>query len=249
MKELVAEQRVDRNGKVVTRHVSVSADDKLVSQREFPRPVIANRTPKLMARQAMVRLKDNGVDLSEASSGNSILYYLASVSPELIEKVVDDAVAANEVESKTWAFFLGQSLAPDKNTPQWSTAWLKYRHLGRRIPIATYLETTSRDSQYSHQTRNLLHLVNRVFPERADDPDFLCAASIVLHLNGENRPFKKVQQTDDYTKYVPEIEFIAEHVDEVVKLIPILRDRDTTSISVVRALLESSAVSLAEGML
>jgi hypothetical protein len=46
-----------------------------------------------------------------------------------------------------------------------------------------------------------------------------------------------------------EIEYIAEHVDEVEKVIPILRKRATTNKGVIAALLESSTTSLADGML
>jgi hypothetical protein len=197
----------------------------------------------------MARLKANDIDIMRSGYQNSVLYYLASVSPDLMESVVSSAVTATKDEAKVWLYYLGELPGPPKRSPQWDILWHKYQNLAQRIPTATYLEETSPHARYRNQTMNLLSLVDQAYPEKHDDPAFMRAASIVLHINGENEPFRMLSKTGDYRSYIPEIEYIAEHIDEVEKVIPILRKRKSTSMGVVVALLESGSASLAEGML
>jgi hypothetical protein len=197
----------------------------------------------------MARLKTNDIDIMKSGYQNSVLYYLASVSPDLMENVVSSAVASTKDEAKVWLYYLGELPGPPKRSPQWDVLWHKYQSLAQRIPTATYLEETSPHSRYRNQTVNLLSLVDQAYPEKHDDPAFMRAASIVLHINGENEPFKMLSKTGKYKTYVTDIEYIAEHIDEVEKIIPILRQRKSTSMGVVAALLESGSTSLADGML
>lgn len=248
MVQLVPEQRADKNGKLVTRHVSASTGGPSAGQNRVPRPS-TGPDPKRLAREAMVRLKANDIDVMRGSYGNSALYYLASISPDLMESVVSAAVASNKNESRAWYYYLADLPVPDKGTPRWHKLWHKYQHLAERIPTASYLEETSPHAQYRNQAVNLLSLVDHAYPDKHDDSDFMRAASIVMHINGENKPLKMLSNTHDYHKYISEIELIAEHIEDMEKVIPILRKRESTSLGVVTALLESGSVSLAEGML
>jgi hypothetical protein len=248
MGQLVPEQRTDKNGKIVTRHVSDSSGALSGKQKRIPVPS-AGPNPKHAAREAMARLKTNDIDIMRSGYQNSVLYYLASVSPDLIESVVSSAVASTKDEAKVWLYYLGELPGPPKRSPQWDVLWRKYQNLAQRIPTATYLEETSPHSRYRNQTVNLLSLVDQAYPEKHDDPEFMRAASIVLHINGENEPFRMLSKTGNYKAYFTDIEYIAEHIDEVEKVIPILRQRKSTSMGVVAALLESGSTSLADGML
>lgn len=246
MGQLMPEQRADKNGKIVTRHISDTSGTSPTGQKRIPNPV-TGPDPKKLAREAMVRLKGNNIDLMRSGYQNAVLYYLASVSPDLMESVVSSAASATKDEAKVWLYYLGELPAPRKRTPQWDALWHKYQNLAQRIPTATYLEETSPHARYRNQTVYLLSLVDQAYPEKHDDPAFMRAASIVLHLNGENEPFKSL--TGDYRSYISDIEYIAERIDEVEKVISILRERKSSSMGVVAALLESGATSLADGML
>lgn len=248
MSDLIPEKRVDKNGKAVTRHISASAGGPSEGQKRIPVPS-SGPDPKKLARDAMARLKTNDIDLLKGSYQNSVLYYLASISPDLMENVVESALAANEDEAKVWFYYLGDLPGAEKRSPAYDTLWRKYQNLAPRIPTASYLVSTSPYSSYMNQTRNLMSVVDYAYPDKRDDPDFMRAASIVLHLNDEITPLKGFLVTPDYSKYLNEIEFIAKRVDEVETVIPILRQRRSTSIGVVDAILESGAASLSEGML
>lgn len=248
MGQLVPEQRADKNGKIVTRHISESSGALSVGPKRLPKPA-TGPDPKKLAREAMARLMDNDIDIMRSGYQNSVLYYLASISPDLLESVVSSAAAATKDEAKVWLYYLGELPGASKRSPQWDVLWHKYQNLAPRIPTATYLEETSPHARYRNQTVNLLALVDQAYPEKHDDTAFMRAASIVLHLNGENEPFKMLSKTGKYSSYLNDIEYIAEHIDEVEKVIPILRKRKSSSMGVVAALLESGATSLADGML
>ena len=247
--ELTPERRTDKTGKVVTRHVKVAPAGSSAPRKALPAPTAASH-PKRLAREAMRRLKENGVDLYSASSGNSVLYYLASASPELLERTVTDAIGSNEIESDVWTEFLGNTVVPTANRDEW---WRNYVHLGVRIPTAVLVESGNNPAHHAVNAKNLMRLVNSAYPKELDRPEFLRAASIVLHLKGENSIFKKVlgrkDQGERYEQYREDIEFIATQVDAVEKIIPVLRSRDTTDPQTVNMLLQSELLSLADGML
>lgn len=219
-------------------------------RRVLPAPSSASH-PKRLARDAMKRLKEGGVDVSDATSGNKVLFYLASVSPELLEHNVRAACASPPTESHVWRSLLGDEVIPVKGTPQREITWKKYLHLDQLIPTAVLVESGMHITHHAHQAKSLVLLVHRAYPGREDDAAFLRAASIVLCLKGENSLFKRLRskKEDGYDDYLPDIEFIASRVNEVEKIIPVLRERETTAPATVAVLLESATASLSNGML
>ena len=246
---LTPELRPDKTGKIVTRHVKTSPTGSSAPRKTLPSPT-ASSHPKRLARDAMRRLKENGIDLYSASSGNSVLYYLASVSPELLERTVTDAIGSNEIEAGVWAEYLGNTIVTDKRR---NHMWKGYVHLGTRIPTAVLVEEGRHPPHHANNARKLLELVDSAYPEELDRPEFLRAASIVLQLKGENSLFKKItgkhDQESRYEQYRKDIEFIATRVDDVEMILPVLRSRDTTDPQTVGMLLQSESLSLSDGML
>jgi hypothetical protein len=199
----------------------------------------------------MKRLKAGGVDLSGASSGNRILYYLASVSPDLLERNVQAACSANPTEAFVWKSLLGDVTIPGKGSPLLENVWKLYLHLDQTIPTAVRVESGAHITHHAYHAKSLVLMVNSAYPGREDDPAFLRAASIVLHLRDENSLFSRLRskQDDRYADYLTDIEFIASRVDEVEKLVPVLRERESTSPETVTVLLGSATASLSNGML
>lgn len=237
----------DKNGKITTVH---KRQQSSASRVDMPPPA-AKKSPKQAAKEAMDRLKANNMDLFSSPSNNAVFFYLAATAhTEIMERLVSAAENCPSGEERNvWMRVIGDSVVPTRGTLYWNTGWMRYQHLDALVPLAVSLEADGRHGRYYKQADRLIDKVMYSFTQHHQDREFLQAAAIVLHLNDENNPMKRDITVKDAQKYLPEIEFISTHIENVKKILPALGARGKTDRGTVEALISSASPSLAQGAL
>lgn len=226
---LTPEQRPDKNGKIVTRHVRPQSGT--ASSRTIPAPV--SQVESLISQfEATVP------SWSRDEHKIPVLRMIAKDNPDLFADIMRSYLSGGREEQAVWRLVLFQTGVSSDQVSQ-----VHYRRMIELVPLSVAMFPDAppgyRDSMVcKHASSSETELSIRPGDEKYD---LVKARIIIAEAERKSSPGRHDRSED--------IAFIARHLEEVAPLTPELVKRGTASAGLIRELLESAAKPLREGAL
>lgn len=259
MKPLIPQQRLDKNGKLTTRHVHPDAITA-AGTNSFPSPAVAPvtpvQTPREAATAAWKRLEGAGMRFSSAVIPN--LEYLSEDS-ELLHAVVDRYVEeAGLSERALWQgmitfteMYPREELEPEDGKwylESYRSGLVFFEYVSRLSPY----DPSGRTMDYYQREAHHFNLSSEMMPESLDrqDPDAVKAVLLVMRVE-ELRgaaDWDSDAPTGDISDKNADIEFLARNMKRVETVLEGLLEMQATDSEAVETLWNIQA-SLRDGAL
>jgi hypothetical protein len=211
------------------------------SAKKPPHPV------KAAVRVSVKRLANAGVSLRQTQVGYPALFGMAKNDPKLLETILQAAEKSTANEKKLWREVLSSTFF---SVPSAEYARYTFNRYLQIIPVtARGMKPHSVAWEALAKTRKVFSQINEARPEAQDNLGLLHDAAFLYAEVSPPVHYRK-RETKLVTKdNIEDIVFIAEHYDEVKRILPELKKRGVIDRGTVAALLEIEAAALLDGAL
>lgn len=211
------------------------------STKKPPHPV------KAAVRVAYLRLEKAGVKLRQQRGGYPALFGMAKNAPELLETIIRTVKKSKANEKHLWRDVLSSMFFTPPSAADAEYVFGRHFHI---IPIAA--KKMNRHSYLRDALRETTNVFNQIRDARPDATENLTLLYEAALLNQSINPpihymnrVMKIVTKDN----IEDIVFIAEHLDEVERIIPELKKREVRDRHMMAALLDVEATALLDGAL
>lgn len=251
MSNLVPEARVDKTGKTVIRHVRPENQKQARKTAAIPRTDSQRDKVKKLFNDAVSRLHACGfIQNFPLVNTTHNIFALAGESPETLEALIKHLESAPDTEWTLWE----KPLINDRNhRNDWRDEVVEYAPTYRARMAVFPLIDRIVETNYAYSPELLADRIIRESEKLAgDDAEEdgyrrLCAASIVTGIYSLSSTINaKLHEAPDGKD---QVEFIAEHLEDVQRMTEELIARKSTDIGLIRELISNGPTALLEGTL
>lgn len=229
---LIPERRIDKNGKVVTRHVR--AQEHATERRDFPAPSFSQPATDALILKFVETLPEYGMDSVKAGA---ILRELDNYSNSLLSDVIDSYLCCSKDERAVWR------VALNSGRPDGGVNERHYRRMIEMVQLSVALFPNAPPGYRSHKALIAAEKAEEMTGRSPGEPDYDYAKAWAIIREVEKlEPTGFVDRDDD-------VNFIGSNLDEVMPLIPELLKRKTASPGVIRELLGARVPAIRDGVL
>lgn len=229
MANLIPERRMDKTGKVVTRHVR--AQEVTAAGRSIPAPKSSTET---RIADVVSTLPSWGASPEVMARG---LRHINRHDSSLFTEVVNSYLASSDAERSVWRNVIDTSHRPQPVDE------LTYRRAIGLIPLSVELFPNAPPGFRAHRILIYGEQAEEITGSSPGEPDYDNAKAWVI--------IREVESLDpmDFKNRSEEVAFIGANLEAVMPLIPELIKRKTASSGVIRELLDAKVPAVRDGVL
>jgi hypothetical protein len=229
MANLTPERRMDKTGKVVTRHVR--AQETTGASRSIPAPKSSTET---RIAEVVSTVPSWGSSPEVLARG---LRHINRHDPSLFTEVVNNYLASSDAERSVWRNVIDTSHQPQPVDEA------KYWRAIEMMPLSVVLFPDAPPGFRAHKILIYGEEAEEVTGSSPGEPDYDNAKAWVI--------IREVEKIDamDFENRSDEVAFIGANLEAVMPLIPELIKRKTASSGVVRELLDAEVPAIRDGVL
>lgn len=203
----------------------------------LPAPQNEGTVPlKQRTREYINEMRSLGLELPEETNGRRAVYNLLSNDPKLMDRVMDSIRSCDKEGRDMWALHFEQASSPTSN---WKDDKLGYEHLVVNMKLLPALKEAKGNPVSLQRRFRSMEMMLKI-PFGHEKYSQVQAGLIIADID----PFPVSLNGRE-----EDIEFIAEHIDDVLHLVPVLRERQSTDRHLITELLANKTPSLTEGVL
>lgn len=221
--------------------------EAIEEKRDYPRTPKKVTAHKLKTRETAKLLEGAGFEIIHSSYGMKNLFYLVKEQPELLSRVVDAMLSADDETHKLWNFIIGNEMAHHfqlSRTRNHQTVYEKWLVLAP-IAMQLFAEEASKGDSVFHRVGWVERDVREAYDKKAPTTDarLHTARVIVFHF------VKVTRRAMTEEARVEAADYLARNLDVVAPLLPELFQRKTLDPGTIEALREVASPALMEGVL
>lgn len=207
---------------------------------------------KIGTRKAVQRFRDAGVEIRQSGKGFPGVFSLVKYAPELLEEIIEAASTSDGRGKCVWAELLSTHYTV-MNAESTIYVFTLDLQVARLAADSMRIKPSYQSTDAMVPIRGVMTVIRQVRDVRPETKDF---TSIVpayeLYTDLQGRTFGSFidrRQTRINRDTIENIEFIAEHLDEVKAIYPALKKRKTTDRGIIAEMIESGTTPLLDGTL
>lgn len=241
---LTPEPRTDKNGVTSTRWLRPQGHRNAAMVHMLPAPEQPNTaSTKQLTRDLVNEMRQLGMSISEETTGRRALYTILSNDAELMNRIMKRIRDASPLERSVWDAHFTRNISPFEATKNWDKDHIDYdRLLSNMKLLPLFVERGETPSETLSSLLKKTRIMEQISDIPVGDENYTkVQASLII---GCIDPFPVSLRGRD-----EDIEFIADNIDAVIPLIPLLKDRQSTDRGLIAALLTNDTPVLNEGVL
>lgn len=250
MSNLIPVKRLDKNGRMVTRHVTISGPATAGgSNLPEPAPAVEER-PRRTFAGTVRELENLGISINRYKPRKDAVRMLAKHAPEMLERIMDAIATADAPTRERW----GRQIENEANNAFRHNSAGGERMLANTDLTARLASAIGSDilqSPHLFRTDNLAIDIEEVTGIAPGDPRYNEVQAAIIYCGITNPA--QVSRTNTDLSYLDthrdDIMTIANNMDRVFEILPELCKRRDASRHAIHALGDTDAPSLISGML
>jgi hypothetical protein len=239
---LTPEQRTDKNGVTSTRWMRPQGHRGTPMGNMLPAPVDPKSAGiKQLTREAIEEMRSLGMEMDERMDGRRAVYTIIKEDPALMHRIMGSIHECSAHERSVWEAQLTKHHGFPRAGNDWSEVSTEYERLIQNTKMIDLFE--GRDAEVTLNVMNTSvtngEQILGIKPGRANYTKV--QAGVIMTVIG---PFPVNLRGRD-----KDLDYISQHIDEIIPLVPQLKERGTSDRGVIELLINNASPSLSDGVL
>lgn len=239
---LTPEQRTDKNGVTSTRWMRPQGYRGTPMGTMLPAPVDPKSgSLKQLTREAVGEMRDLGMEMKEHLKGFRAVYIAFKEDPALMHRIMDSIRECTPHGRGVWDAQLSKHRGNSHDSNDWTKVSAEYERLIQNAKLIDLFEARTPDVTLGVMNTSFTNgeQMLGIKPGRANYTKV--QAGVIMTVIG---PFPVNLRGRD-----KDLDYIAAHIEEIIPLVPLLKERETSDRGVIELLINNASPSLSDGVL